>query len=335
MVGSFSAEAQQVWDFTRCQRADGTYYGTGGKCRKGSEVSAKQKEALAKASPEQLKKLAKSSKLSAVQKKAVKEEITKKAGGGGDSKEEYASLMKQQQEMVSKGDMKGAMELGPKLKALTDKLKADEANDPAAQAQKAAMMKRLDDEGRERTAFKARQAGYDKAQEDAASKLTSSDKKAIADYTHMSGAGGMRSYKNLNKCLRLPDGCPDKAEAAKFEKQFKAALKKLPKNTSGDPFYRGVTSAALYQQLENAQPGTVMKDPGYGSYSSDRRQTRAFMLSGAKDANVLFVSRNKGLTPINKFSKIESEAEAIMPSNQQQTIRSVRKDGETLIVELD
>lgn len=45
MIGSFNKEAQEVWDFVRCQRADGTYYGTRGKCRKGNEAGAKQEEA--------------------------------------------------------------------------------------------------------------------------------------------------------------------------------------------------------------------------------------------------------------------------------------------------
>ena len=334
MVGSFSAEAQQVWDFTRCQRADGTFYGTAGKCRSGSEVSAKQKEALAKATPEQLEKLVKNPKLSVVQKKAVKEEIAKKASGTS-SKEEYANLMKRQQELVGKGDIKAAMTLGPKLTALTEKMKAEEAKDPTAQAAKAAMLKRLDDEDREKKEFKKRQEGYDEAQEKASKKLTTRDRKALIDYTSSFGSAGGRSYSSLNKCLRSPSECPDSVASAKFEKEFKAAVAKLPKNTSGDPFYRGVANANLYKQLENAQPGTKLKDPGYGSYSADRRQTSGFMTVGGKGQNVLFVSRNKSLTPISKFSKIESEAEAILPSNQQQTIRSVRKDGETLIVELD
>jgi hypothetical protein len=33
-----------LYDFARCQRPDGTYYGTKGKCRKGVQVGAKQKE---------------------------------------------------------------------------------------------------------------------------------------------------------------------------------------------------------------------------------------------------------------------------------------------------
>lgn len=32
------------WDFVRCQRSDGSFYGTGGVCKKGKEVSAKVKD---------------------------------------------------------------------------------------------------------------------------------------------------------------------------------------------------------------------------------------------------------------------------------------------------
>lgn len=43
MYGSFSQSALELWDFVRCQRPDGTFYGTRGKCRKGSEASPKEK----------------------------------------------------------------------------------------------------------------------------------------------------------------------------------------------------------------------------------------------------------------------------------------------------
>jgi len=36
-------------DFARCQRPDGSYYGTGGQCRQGTKVGAKEKAALKKA----------------------------------------------------------------------------------------------------------------------------------------------------------------------------------------------------------------------------------------------------------------------------------------------
>jgi hypothetical protein len=34
----------EVYDFARCMRADGSFYGTSGKCRKGSEAGEKEKE---------------------------------------------------------------------------------------------------------------------------------------------------------------------------------------------------------------------------------------------------------------------------------------------------
>lgn len=41
MVGSFSEQATQVWDFVRCVRPNGSHYGTAGKCRLGTEAGAK------------------------------------------------------------------------------------------------------------------------------------------------------------------------------------------------------------------------------------------------------------------------------------------------------
>lgn len=40
---NFNESTQNVLDFARCQRADGSYYGTGGQCRKGSPAGAKEK----------------------------------------------------------------------------------------------------------------------------------------------------------------------------------------------------------------------------------------------------------------------------------------------------
>ena len=48
MVGSFNETAQEVWDFVRCQRPDGSHYGTAGKCRKGTEVGYENWRSLAK-----------------------------------------------------------------------------------------------------------------------------------------------------------------------------------------------------------------------------------------------------------------------------------------------
>ena len=40
----FSESTEDYLDFARCQRANGTIYGTSGQCRKGSPIGAKEKE---------------------------------------------------------------------------------------------------------------------------------------------------------------------------------------------------------------------------------------------------------------------------------------------------
>lgn len=40
MYGSFSEKAAALWDFVRCERSNGTFYGTAGQCRLGVEVAA-------------------------------------------------------------------------------------------------------------------------------------------------------------------------------------------------------------------------------------------------------------------------------------------------------
>jgi hypothetical protein len=42
---NFSEEALEALDFARCQRADGSYYGTSGQCRKGKEAGDRPAEA--------------------------------------------------------------------------------------------------------------------------------------------------------------------------------------------------------------------------------------------------------------------------------------------------
>lgn len=43
---TFSEKALEILDFARCQRADGSFYGTSGQCRKGKEVGPKEIKAL-------------------------------------------------------------------------------------------------------------------------------------------------------------------------------------------------------------------------------------------------------------------------------------------------
>ena len=330
-----------TYDFARCVRPDGTAYGTGGKCRKGTE-EAKQEETpkLKKAAKElkdsgSLTKVAKVVKEKAA-KKAEPAPATDKAKSVADIKkaqEDYTKLLKRQIELSTSGKMDQALGMGPKVKAALDKWKKLEEGGKSPE-QKADERKYAD----EAAANQKKQKARDRAQ--LAAKLNSTQKKAIADYTADS-ENTRRSYNDVNKCLRFPKSCKNGGESEKFARELDSALKALPSNTAGDPFYRGVTAnkgeaAKVYKALMNAKPGTVIKDPGFGSFSADRRQAEVFTDKlNSNSKNIMFVSRNKDLTPVNKLSKLPDENEAILPRGSAQTIRSVRKDGNTLIVELD
>jgi hypothetical protein len=295
-----------AYDFARCVRPDGTSYGTGGKCRKGTEQAKKEEAPKPKKAP-----------------KVIKE----------DPKGAYASLMKKQQELVQKGDIVGAMKLNDKIKAATQKIQSSpEQKDASAKLKEAAKEK-----VREAKNFEAAQKKRDEGQ--LAANLNAKDKKVITDYTKETMGQSPRSYDNMNACLRDPKKCPDEEVSKKFVKEFDSALSKLPKNEEGNPFYRGVTvypgedTEKLYERLEKAVPGTKLKDPGYGSYSAERRQAEHFM--NRNRSNLVFVTRNKSMTPINMYSDKKEENEGILPRGTEQTIRSVRKEGNNLIIELD
>lgn len=129
--GGFDERAQVVWDFARCQRADGSFYGTSGKCRQGKEVgakeieaaqpkSAKAKEALEKATPEQLKKLAASPKATPAQKAVVEKALAKKEGKPAEPPKEEEKGYKPKEKPEQRKGLRGLKDrlLGGKKKDL-------------------------------------------------------------------------------------------------------------------------------------------------------------------------------------------------------------------------
>jgi hypothetical protein len=167
--------------------------------------------------------------------------------------------------------------------------------------------------------------------------LNQKQRAAIRDYTD---EGGERPYSDLNACLRQPKTCEkeNRGWTKQHAKELDSALAALPKNDNSEPFWRGTRAdsgqaLALYQMLENAQPGMKMKDPAFGSYSYDESTARGFTSRSTK--SILFVSKSKQLTPIDTFSEISIEREALLPRGTEQTVRSVTRDGDLLIVELD
>jgi len=65
----------EAYDFARCQRSDGTFYGTSGVCRKGTKVGAKEKAALNKAAKGGNKKA--KAALEVVEGKKTKKQVAK------------------------------------------------------------------------------------------------------------------------------------------------------------------------------------------------------------------------------------------------------------------
>ena len=105
-------------DFARCQRPDGTYYGTSGACRKGVSVGPREKAALRKAAKAGDKRA--EAALKVVEGKMTKAQAKKELGGGGEAKAAPAPKAKEQPKKVeSKSDAKPSKKEGyePKRKS--------------------------------------------------------------------------------------------------------------------------------------------------------------------------------------------------------------------------
>ena len=99
----FNESAQEALDFARCQRPDGSFYGTGGVCRKGTPTGAKEKDAVAPAPP--------------------KSAMTKKDSVAGVLKEQAATkaFLKEDSARMAKGN--------PKLVVASTKAKVQKLGD--------------------------------------------------------------------------------------------------------------------------------------------------------------------------------------------------------------
>lgn len=135
---TFSEDAYEVLDFMRCQRADGTFYGTSGQCRKGKAVGPKEMKALKTAAASGNKKA--KAALDVVEGKKTKEQAVKELGGEKaapapkskkrkvkpDLQTQYAGLAKQAQEAMAKGDMDKALRLNQEAMTVMSKIKSQE-----------------------------------------------------------------------------------------------------------------------------------------------------------------------------------------------------------------
>lgn len=319
----------------RCQRPDGTYYGTSGKCKKGSEVGATGPKTKPKASTTKKPAQTTQPKSTDKTKKQPQKQVVSGIGKPPTAKQIAAQEAKTQKllaKIKGPGGSKYVFDFRDARQELEDmKL---HAADPAQYAQVIANRAKEEKEQKEKLErWGEMQRKLDARQHSVYSQLSKKDFQAIKDYTDEAGS---RPYTEVNECARKKS-CMNLA-AKRHIRELDAALKKLPANEDADAFYRGVSvnpgdaTEKLYRALEKAKPGTTLKDPGFGSYSSKEQVAEGFM-SGSK--NIKFVNRNKELRALNVFSSIPDEYEALLPRGVSVTIRRVTKDGDTLIVELD
>lgn len=136
---TFSESVLEILDFARCQRPDGSYYGTSGQCRKGKSVGPKEiaKLKAASAAGNKKAKLA----LEVVEGKKTKAQAVKELGGSkpaapaaapakpkpsSDLQSQYAALAKKAQEAMAKGDMDTALRLNQEAMTVMSKIRAQE-----------------------------------------------------------------------------------------------------------------------------------------------------------------------------------------------------------------
>ena len=121
---AFEQAALDKYDFQTCQRADGSYYGTGGTCRKGSPVKGTPKKKTKKMADMRAKDLKRRGVDGKNHGKTVK------ASGGGAtldkaSRAEYGKQAKTERQSAK--DIKSEMRRNGKTPGLEKKLKQAEA----------------------------------------------------------------------------------------------------------------------------------------------------------------------------------------------------------------
>ena len=135
-------------------------------------------------------------------------------------------------------------------------------------------------------------------------RLSSDERSAVQMYGN--DGLGSKIYKELNAKLRTGEGpSADKAAAADYvEAHLKSGLKKLP-NTEGD-FYRAVSGGGV-AALSNVQPGDIIRDRGFGSYS-DRGGPKiaSFLREGEENAVMIVKGKTfKNVSPVMPFQEGE------------------------------
>ncbi len=245
----FSESALETLDFARCQRPDGSFYGTGGQCRKGSPAGAKEKSATA---------TAKASKDPAVQKRLLQTEIKKvsakyeKLRGKPEAAAERKKLMGRADEIVKKlGEIDAAASKAPDTKQLRKdmisardnekKLRAERKTAEAGDDKKAAATARrahIDSKKEAKAAAERFQSGQKESGDVRRfGRSSERDKASTKELRDAAASGKLSPTKKaaVEREIRVRDKAAEKAEKA--DKSLKTQQDKITqqmKTAKGD-----------------------------------------------------------------------------------------------------
>jgi hypothetical protein len=123
-------------------------------------------------------------------------------------------------------------------------------------------------------------------------------------------------YEEFNKYLRGREikGMDDEEKEfiENATRQMTESLNKLP-NSEGGSFYRGLSgnpdTSQTIQSYAALEPGDVISDKGFSSFTSDKEIAGDFMTYGGNKQNILLINKSGKLKNISPVSGSPSEAE--------------------------
>ncbi len=121
------------------------------------------------------------------------------------------------------------------------------------------------------------------------------------------------------------------------------AMSSIP-NSPPDSYYRGVSgnpdSSATVQRYADLEPGDILSDKGFGSYTSDRDVTGDFMTYGGRNQNILLINKSARLKSVEPVTANPGESEHLsMPGAEfrvrKNEIVEDRRFGKMRVIEIE
>ena len=298
----FHKLASEKYDFATCQRADGSYYGSPGRCVQGKETTLPKKE-------------------------KTKKEPKKKEGGSSDSggaADKSTPTPKKEK-------------LAPVPKKAQTEIKKLETDKGAKDAEWRANKKQEDlDYGRLSFEKPPKTEISEKGKE---TLLNYTQDKSNAGPNQKGFEGMNRCSRNPPSCNDAQKKANSDMDEVLKELPRNEG-KNTAGGSQPDKYHRGIDlteNPQLASQIDRLKPGDQMVDSGFGSYSRNIEVAQGFVTGAgtAGNRNVIITSRSKEIRNIEHHSDFETEEEGVLPRGTAQTVRSIEYIGNTTYIEVD